>query len=164
MKHAVAASIGLAMLGLVLGYGTGSRWGWALAVVILGLLWLAGQRYDRGWMADWGMIGFVAAAGYGVWLRLPAFWMLAGIVAALVAWDLERFSQHLRSMERVDGADELIRSHLQRLLAVAGVGLLLGGVALGIEVDLNFGWAFLLGLLAILGLSQAIGFMRQKSD
>jgi hypothetical protein len=44
------------------------------------------------------------------------------------------------------------------------VGLLLGAVALGIKFELGFGTTFLLGLVAMLGPSQAIAYLRRESD
>jgi hypothetical protein len=44
------------------------------------------------------------------------------------------------------------------------LGLLLAVVALGIKIQVGFGAAFLLGLLAVLGLSRAIRFLSRESD
>jgi hypothetical protein len=38
--------------------------------------------------------------------------------------------------------------------------LLLGGIALGIRVELTFGWAILAASLAVIGLSRLIGASR----
>jgi hypothetical protein len=43
-----------------------------------------------------------------------------------------------------------------RLLPVVLIGLLLGGVGLGVQIELGFGWALLLGALAVLGLRWAM--------
>jgi hypothetical protein len=86
------------------------------------------------------------------------------VVAALVAWDLDRFAWRMRAVGRVEDADALERRHLWRLLAVCGVGLLLGAVALGFRIQLGFAVAFVLALLAVLGLSRLVGFLRREGD
>ena len=156
-------SIGLAACALALGYATSRLWTGALFIAALGVLWLLGRRYGWGWVASVALVFFVGAAVVGLWLNLGAGWMLLGVVAALCAWDLDHFAQRLMSVGRVERERELERAHLQRLLIVSGLGFLLAAVALGINVKLNFGAVFLLALLAVLGLSRAIGFLRRES-
>ncbi|OGF55777.1 MAG: hypothetical protein A2Z21_03845 [Candidatus Fraserbacteria bacterium RBG_16_55_9] len=135
---------------------------WALVITALGLLWLIGQW--RSWSArsSVGLIGFAAAAAFGTWLGLPPGWMLLSTVAALVTWDLDDFSLRLQSA--VEGELQLRRWHFQRLLITVSLGLLLGGIALSIQVELTFWWALLLGLLAIFCLSWAFRMMRSQGD
>jgi hypothetical protein len=54
--------------------------------------------------------------------------------------------------------------HLQRLAVVAGLGLGLGWLALGIRVQLSLGWAIILSLLAIIGLSRVLGIKGTNGD
>jgi hypothetical protein len=161
MRYAAAISTILATLGLALGYAAGQLWAGAALIVVLGVFWLLGRRGGRGWVASMGMTCFVGAAALGIWWQLPASAMLAGAVAALAAWDLDDFVQRMQGTDHVVDEDGMARSHLRRLLIVGGVGLLLGGVALGIQIELSFGWALLLGASAILGLSRARGFARR---
>ncbi len=51
-----------------------------------------------------------------------------------------------------------------RLLVAAALGLLLGGISQGVQLEISFSGALVLGGLAILGLSRAIGFIQRKSD
>jgi hypothetical protein len=156
VKRPAAISIGLAALLPASGYMLNGSWAGASASLALGAFWLAGLW--RGWQGTdaLGLLGLVAIAGAGVWLGLAPALMLAGVVAALAGWDLDRFAQRLRRAEHVVGEIELARAHLRRLLVVAGIGLGLGGVTLVLQMALSFGWALLLGMLAILGLSRAI--------
>jgi hypothetical protein len=163
MKNFVFISIGLATLGLTLGYSLSSLWLWTPLIVVMGLLWLVGQWRDWDGWASVGLIFSVVVAAGGVWHSAAAGWLLGGTVAALIAWDLDHFSQHLKHAGHVENAAELKRTHLRRLLVVGSLGLLLAGVALSIQLELNFGWALLLGLLAILSLSWLIGFTRGES-
>jgi hypothetical protein len=159
------ASIGLATGALALGYGLGGLWTWMPLIVALAFLWPVGQWRGWGWSSSLGLVFSATLAAVGLLLGLAAGWMLLGLVAALAAWDMDGFRQRLRSVERVDAPAQrdLERRHIQRLLAVAGLGLLLAAVVLGIRLELKFGAVLLLGLLAILGLSQAIGFLNRES-
>ena len=89
---------------------------------------------------------------------------MLGLVAALVAWDLDQFAQRMRVAGRVDGAPELERRHIRRLLIVAAIGGVLGAIGLGLRVRLSFGLALLLAALAMLGLSITVGFLRRLRD
>ncbi len=149
---------------LALGCGLNGLWTWVEFVVAVGSLWLLGRWRGWGWMAFVGLASFVGAAAAALWLGVGAGWTLFGVTAALSAWDLDHFAQRLSRVEQTDGTRALERRHLERLLIVDGLGLLLGAVALGIKIEFGFGAALLLGLIAVLGLSQAIGFLRRESD
>jgi hypothetical protein len=149
---------------LALGYGLAGLWPATLLLLALGSLWLLGQQQGWGWVASVALVFFVGAAAVGLWLDLGAGWMLLGVVAALSAWDLDRFTQRQRGAERIEKARELERRHLQRLLIVDSLGLLLATAGLQVRVGVSFGGAFSLTLLAVLGLSRVIGFLRRESD
>jgi hypothetical protein len=114
-------------------------------------------------MAPVGLAGFVAVAASGLWLGIGQGWMVIGVVTALTAWDLDHFSRRLQAADGVVGARSLEKRHLLRLAAVAGLGLLLAAAALGLRTRLGVGAAILLGLLAILGLSQVVRYLRHES-
>ncbi len=106
----------------------------------------------------------VAAAGAQVLLTVGGGWPVLGLAAALVAWDLDQFAQMMRAVGRVDGAAELERRHIRRLLVVAAIGSLMGGVVLGLRVRLSFELALVLAALAMLGLGLIIGYLRRVRD
>ncbi len=160
----VPVCIGLSAGVFALASTLGGLWFLALPILVLGVMWLAGQRRGWPWIASLGLaLSAVAAAG-GLLLGLGVGAMLVGLVAALAAWDLHHFSRTLESVPRVEGARNLERRHLLRLLSALGLGALLSAVALGVDVSLSFGIVLLLGLVAILGLSQAVGYLRSESD
>jgi len=164
MHFVLFISLGLATLILTLVYGLNASPALGLVITAFGLLWLIGAWLDWHWTASLGLIIFIGAAAFGIWFELPADWLLLGIVATLASWDLNHFAQRLRAAEDIEGERVLKRAHLQRLFIVASLGLLLGEVTLRVQLSFAFGWAFLLGLLAVLGLSQAIRFLRRESD
>ncbi len=145
-----------------MGYGLGSQWVWMPAIGILAVLWLFGYWRGWEWVASLAVVGYTGMAAAGSLSGLGSGWMVGGLVAALCAWDLHRFVLCLRSVERVEAEGALERRHLQRLLAVAGLGLLLAAIALTVEIRLSFLFALLLGTLAVLGLSRAVSFLRRE--
>jgi hypothetical protein len=147
---------------LAVGYALGGAWPGTLLILALGFLWLLDQWRGGGKVASVALVFFVGAAAVGLWLDLGDVWMLLGVVAALSAWDLDRFAQRQRNVGRVENVQQLERRHLRRLLIVDGLGLLLAAAG-GLKIKVSFGAALLLALLAVLGLSRAVGFLRRES-
>jgi len=156
MRTLTLLCAGIATLAVALGYAVQSLWAGVGIVLVVGLLWLAGDWRGWDWAASPCLTGWIGLAAFGVWQALPAGWMLIGVVAALAAWDLGHFAMRLRDAGAVMQPAELTRAHLRRLAFVAALGLLLGGIALGIQVEVTFGWAILAAALAIIGLSNVI--------
>jgi hypothetical protein len=154
----------LAAAVLTAGYGLSGLWDGAAVALVAGGFWLIGQWRRWGWAAPVALVLLIGAATVGLWLGVGGGWMLVGVVAALVAWNLDRFVWRLRAAGRVEEADTLERHYLRRLLIVGGVGLLLGAVALSLRIRLGFAVASLLALLAVLGLSRMVGFLRREGD
>ena len=111
----------------------------------------------------------------GVALRGGAIWAPLCLVAALAAWDLDRFAGRLSSVgarpaaiEGVGGADDethdLERRHLWRLAVVSGLGLVLSWAGQAIHFKLDLTVMLVLGFVAILGLSRAVRALVRESD
>ncbi|HJZ48381.1 MAG TPA: hypothetical protein VKE41_14490 [Roseiflexaceae bacterium] len=149
---------GLATFAMALGYAGQSLWAGAGICGAIGLLWLAGHWRGWDWAADPCLAGWVGMAAFGAWHKVGAGWMLGGLVAALAAWDLAHFAERLRGAGLVLQRAELTRTHLRQLASILGAGLLLGSIALGVRIDLTFGWALLIGALAIVGVSGLIRY------
>jgi hypothetical protein len=147
---------------LATGYGLNGLWSGAAVALAVGGFWLVGQRHQWRWVASMALVLFVGVAAVGQGGGAGGGWMLVGVVVALVVWDLDRFAWRMRAAGRVEGADALERRHLRRLLLVAGAGLFLGAVALSVKIELSFVVAFLLVFLAVLGLSQVVGFLQRE--
>jgi hypothetical protein len=146
------------------GYWLGGLWPWGLALLALGALW----RFDqvRGWgrLAAPGLMIFVMAAAVGLLYEVPSGLMLLATVASLAAWDLDRFSQRLKSKPVDAGTAHLERLHLKRLLIVCLLGLLLAGSALLIRFRLSFGLAVLIALLVVISLTRVTGSLRKSQE
>ncbi len=153
-----------ATLVLALGYALGDQWVLASIVTGLGFLWLAGVWHNWDWATSIGLVAFIGLAALGVRLELSAVWMLFGVVASLAAWDLVRFWRRVAHTKLSGQEPSLQHPHFQRLLMVSGLGLLLGGAALSLQINLNFGWAVLLGLLMTISLSWVVGSIRRGGE
>ncbi len=157
-------TIGLAAILPAMAYAVGGVWKVSPILLAMGALWWIGQKRRWNLVAPVALVGFVVAAAVGLWMGLPAGWMLVGVVAALSAWDLDHFAQRLRGVERVEMQPALEQLHLRRLVSANGLGLLLAGMALVVQYKFSFDVALVLGLVAVLGLSQMVSYLRRESD
>ncbi|HQE93300.1 MAG TPA: hypothetical protein PLH19_10640 [Anaerolineae bacterium] len=149
---------------LAAGYGLYGKPIAALLFVALGLLWLVGQRYQKPAVGSLSLLCWVIGAVYGAWYGVKSGWLLGSVTSALLTWDLHYFTYRMQETKNVVNVRTLERAHLQRLGLVGGLGLLLGGLALTIKLSLRFGVMVALGLIAVLGLSRLVHYLRQESD
>jgi hypothetical protein len=159
-----SASAGLSVLVLALGFALNDIWAGTAAVLAAGALWLLSQWRALPWASTAGLVAQAIAAAAAMLLGVGGGWPVLALVAALVAWDLDQFSQRMRAAGRVDDAPGQERRHIRRLLIVAGLGGLLGLVALSFQVRLSFGLALVLAVVMMLCLSMVIGYMRRAGD
>jgi hypothetical protein len=162
-KHS-AIAVACATLTLAAGFAVHGRWYAALAIALMGLLWLVFAWRGVVWVSAAGLTLLTMAAAMGVLWSLPSLWLLSGTVVGLVAWDLARFTRALQDARDVRNETELVQAHLWRLGIVAGVGWFLGWAALRVQLRFDFIWALALGLMVILGLGGAMRHLQRKSD
>ncbi len=158
----VAIVIGSATLGLAAGYAVTGRWIWVMAILLVGLVWLTEPWHGGRWVATLAVLFFTAVAAVGILLGQTEFWLLTSLVAVLVAWDLDHFGNHLSDVSDVRGETDLIISHSRRLGFIAGLGWLLGVVALSVRIRLHFVLTLALALLIVIALSGTIRQMRRE--
>jgi len=103
------------------------------------------------------------AAAVGAWLDLRPLYLVISLIAALSAWDLDHFWRELRHSDHTERKRALTWRHLRRLWIVDGIGLLCSAVALQVRIELSFGVAIVLGLLALVGLSRTIGLLGRET-
>ena len=163
MKRLIGVCIGVATALLAFGFFGANNWFGATISVVLGGFWLAGLY--RGWAgtATLGLLGFAGMAALGARSAAAVPLLLTSLVAALVAWDLQRFLWRLSASGQVLDQPALTRAHLRWSLVVAAAGLLIGLVAPAIVVPLPFGATLLLSALLIFGVSRAIGWLNRRA-
>ena len=157
------------------GYAVVGAWQIGVIGAALAGLWLVALR--RGWrgLPSLLFLGFILLAAAGVALPAAAFWAPLCLVAALAAWDLDRFAGRLAVVETASSAAnhaeagvaetaELERRHLLRLAVVAGIGLGLSWAGQAIQLKLNLTVMLILGFVAILALSRVVRLLARESD
>ncbi len=157
-------SVLLAVLLLGAAYLQTSAWPAFLALAALGVLWVVGQQLKRFGVRHLAMLGFLALVVIAGSRGLNVALTLVGLLAALAAWNLAGFTQRMRAASRIEGAAGLEQRYLWRLGLVLLVGGALAALALTVRITLNFGVAFLLAIVIIVGASQAVTYLRRQSD
>jgi hypothetical protein len=147
----------LAWAGYSGGQSSLARW-----ILLAGLLWLVAEiRHVRA-AASYGLPICIALAGLGLWLDLSLGWMLAGCLSALIAWDIADFTRRIGQASPEDDVKALTRRHLARLMIVTFIGLVLALVGTVTRLEFSFEWTAFLALLAALGVTQLIGWMKKS--
>jgi hypothetical protein len=146
---------------LVGGCMVSRQWSLALLVLGFGAFWLVGQR--QGWddLASPVFLALVSLASLGIYWGASPFWLFLGTVAALATWDLSHFTNYLAQAEEVEAETALHQGHLNRLGLTVILSLLLGGIALVYQTEINFGAAVFLSLFLALSLGLAVRFVRR---
>jgi hypothetical protein len=131
-------------------------------LLVLGALWLfAGRRYWT-WFSTIMLLLLVTLAGIGLWFGLSPGWMISGALGGLMAWDLTDFMRRLRFAPLMDDTRELERRHLTRLTIVALAGAFLASIAMLVRLEFTFEWVMLLTLVAVLGVTQLVAWLRRS--
>lgn len=164
ISGALIVSIVLGVAALAGAYAEAGLWIPAALIVSLGVPAMVAQRADKAWVSSLTTVLLASAAAVGAWLELQGWLLLIGLIAALSVWDLDAFARRLSSVDAVDQEQALKRRHLERLLIVDALGLLLGISALTVQIRLSFGLALVLALIALVGLSRAVGFLERGSS
>lgn len=164
MRIAIAIATGIATVVLAAVFAWAGMWGWVAAVLLLGVLWLAQSWHGQRWMPTLGLLSFTLIALMGAFFNLSSFWLLTGLVATLVAWDLDHFATVLDDVETIHNETTLKGRHFRRLGIVAGLGWLLGVAALNVRFAFGFSITVVLGLVLVASLSSAIRYIRREHE
>jgi hypothetical protein len=114
------------------------------------------------WHASVMFTLFIGASAIGLWLNLSQWLILFGVVGTTSAWDLDHFSQRIKYAGLVVDRPKLEKCHIERLLVVNFFGQFLGSIALTVKIKLGFGAALLLAMIAVIGLSRVMIFLKGK--
>lgn len=133
----------------------------ARGLLILGALWLFAGRQRWVWFSTIALVILVSLAAVGLWIDLSTGWLITGALGALLAWDLTDFMRRLRFAPLMDDLRALERRHLTRLTIVTVVGVFLASIAMLVRVEFTFEWIMLLTLIAVLGVTQLVSWLRR---
>jgi len=159
IRRILIISIIFAAFSVAIGYGMGSLWLVAPVFLIAGGGWVFFEWRGWDWPASIFLLGFVAACVLGMLLLLSPLIMLLGVLAALLAWDLDHMSRRLKGIHEKCMAECQARQHLLRLMLVNGCGLVLATAALLIRTPTSFIGAIILSVMVILGVGFTVGYL-----
>lgn len=164
MKIFLFVSIILAVVTLAVGFAIAGFWPVSIGAILMGLLWFLAQWRSWPRIINLCIVTFLGIAAAGGWIYVTVGWLLVGVVATLMAWDSGNFLIRLEQAEYVRHRAKLEKAHGQRLVIIAGIALLLGGVALNIQLSLNIWWGIFWSIVAIFGLSQIVRRLRRETE
>lgn len=163
-KTGFVGCLALATALLTLRYLLAGAWLWALLSGLLGVFWWIEYRAQHPGLAHGLCIGMLALALVGLQRGFEAFWALIVLECLLGAWDLQHFTVRLQFAHTSRQRWQLEERHLQRLAGVLLLGFGCAGLALLMQVRLNFGLLLVLIAVAMVSLSRFIRHLRQESD
>jgi len=131
-------------------------------VLVFAALWLFAGWKRWTWFSAIALLLSLALAGFGLWIELSPGWMISGALGGLLAWDLTEFMRRLRFAARTDDLRDLERRHLARLTIVALIGVALASIPMLVRLEFTFEWVFLLTLIAALGVTQLVAWLRRS--
>jgi hypothetical protein len=141
--------------------------------------WIDGQRLAAvitlSWCLLWGFslkteqdsipsiffVVYSAACLVGTYMGFRIIFLLVGFIAAMSAWDIDRF---LLRWKVVEAELAIEKRHLIRLLAVDSVGFLLAVVGFSYKIRLGFTVMLLVGAFTIIGLIWIINLLRSAGS
>lgn len=158
------------LLSIILGIGS-LAWGYtqvglpefARWIMIFGAAWLFAVWQRWRWFAYAGVTFNFLAAAVGLWfLNFPPGWMFAGAIGGLLAWDLTYFRYRQRFAASSEEKRAMEKRHLLRISFLALLGFGLASVAMALKFQFNFEWALLSAIVATLGITQIVIWLRKR--
>jgi hypothetical protein len=131
-------------------------------IAVLGVAWLALYLRNITLSANLAFILFGLISAGVVWAGVSHWLALAGMVFALLAWDLTAFEKRLKGILNHSDVQRMERAHIARLALIIGLGVA-GVFAAGVlKVDLTLGSALILAVLGIWGISALVYRLRSR--
>jgi hypothetical protein len=124
--------------------------------LVLAVLWGWLDRRSYVWLPGTGLAVYLFFAAAGVLAGLPPTLMLICAVAALAAWDLERFLSRLKRVPADVHSAGLEKAHLHRLAWVLLVGFGLGVLALNLQFQIGLLPTAILALVIVYTLGRVV--------
>ena len=160
---AFVISVMLGTGSLAFAYADAGFEGLARGLLGFGIFWLYAGWKRWTWFSSVGILLVLALAGFGMWSEFSPGWMISGALGGLLAWDLSDFMRRLRLAAPADDLRGLERRHLARLTIVALAGAFLSSLAMLVRLEFSFAWGVALTLIAALGVTQLVAWLRRGS-
>jgi hypothetical protein len=160
-------AVATAVLLPALGSALAGRWLLLSIFLLTGGLWLERRRLQQPLAAPATLALLISTLTLAVaaGLEVGAGWLLLGMSGALAAWDLDDFARRLSHVDGVGSEAKMVHIHLQRLGFALLLGLILGSLALLVQIELSYGLIFFLVLLVFFTLSYVITLLiRSRSS
>lgn len=161
MRWSIRVLVAAAAVAIAIPFALDGAWPWAVAAVVLGIFWMIVPAHSYDWTASLGLIGFTLLAGAVILRYSMTFWALAGVLAALAAWDLSSLMQRLALTEDIRDGASFLRAHLLQLSAVLIGAWILALLAMQVTIPVGFLWSLALILLLALSLGFVVRAARQ---
>jgi len=134
---------------------------YAVDFVLLGAAWIF--LHLRGMTRFIWLIFFTFAllAVFVIWLGVSHWTAMAGMIFALLAWDLSAFEAKLQGIP-IEDIRQMETAHFTRLALVIGLGVIGVFISTLIKVSLTLGSALIAALFGIWGISSLVYHLRSR--
>lgn len=134
----------------------------AAGVALLGIGWLFiyARRMTRFAGLAFFLFGLISVAV--VWAGLSFWYGLAGMILALLAWDLGAFETRLGGLLDKSEVFKMEVAHLTRLAVVVGIGLAGAIISTQLRIELSLGSALIFSLIGLWGMSVLVYRLRSR--
>jgi len=161
-RYVILTSIVLCTSALTYGLISNDLTVQGVIIAVLGVAWLALYLRNITLSANLAFIFFGLISAGVVWAGVSHWIALAGMVFALLAWDLTAFEKRLKSILDHSDVQQMERAHITRLALIIGLGVA-GVFAAGvIKVDLTLGSALIFAMLGVWGISALVYRLRSR--
>ena len=135
---------------------------WAGVTVLAGFIWLWAAWKGVKPAAAVILLLYAFCAGIGILRLMNPHWALAGLILALVSWDLFHFYWRWERTKNQQGSAVLARRHLTRLAVVCLIGLSTAELALLIRTRIGFGLLVFVGVVAVVMVGWVVNLVRRQ--
>ncbi len=137
----------------------------AALVLLVGTYWYSSAVQGKyGLETTFLMATLLADCAGFYFYAMPPLAALLIAVTALGAWDLTYFLRRLKAAGKLDYENQLGRNHLRRLILAEALGMTAGMMAATIHISLPFWLLLLFIMLAVVGVSRLIIYVRKQAE
>lgn len=124
--------------------------------------WMAGRRLERDAPVNAAFLFIFLLITVAAFRQHNPALLLTATLGTFCAWDLFGFGRRIAEHDPKQDYSNLLRRHLQTLLTITIITLFIALIIFNATLDIGLFWSLLLGIILILGVSQAIRFLRES--